>query len=194
MFREVLLPLAASLLLTASLDAQSAAAPHSPPTGLSTPPGSIGHRPAPNGAFANGVSRYRGRRMIVSPYFLGDYLPAGPESYEPQRPAEPFPRVINEQPQPEKPPVNAQVIDIPATAALKDSRTPAPVVFILTSGERLESERFLLTSKSLSLSINRQQRVILMDFLDFDATVAANRERGINLHIPADLNEISLGF
>jgi hypothetical protein len=77
---------------------------------------------------------------------------------------------------------------------LKDSRTPWPAVFILTSGERLESERFLLTSSSLSVSINRQQRVIPTDAVDFVATVAANRERGINLHIPADLNEISLGF
>jgi hypothetical protein len=30
--------------------------------------------------------------------------------------------------------------------------------------------------------------------LDIDATVTANRERGIDLRIPADRNEISLSF
>jgi hypothetical protein len=144
--------------------------------------------------FANGVNHSRSHKTSISPYFLGDYFPAGPDSYESERPAEPFPRVIDERPQPEKPPVNAQVIELPANPTLKDSRTQSSAVFILNSGERLESERFLLTSNSLSVTINRQSRVVPVDAVDFVATVAANRERGINLRIPADLNEISLGF
>ncbi len=36
--------------------------------------------------------------------------------------------------------------------------------------------------------------MIGLDRLDLDATIAANHERGIDLRIPADRNEISLSF
>ena len=69
-----------------------------------------------------------------------------------------------------------------------------PTIFILANGERLETRRFLLTASNLSFNIGRQQRTIPLDRLDLDATVAANQERGIDLRIPADRNEISLSF
>ena len=69
-----------------------------------------------------------------------------------------------------------------------------PTIFILANGERLETRRFLLTASNLSFSIGRQQRTIPLDRLDLDATIAANHERGIDLRIPADRNEISLSF
>jgi hypothetical protein len=46
----------------------------------------------------------------------------------------------------------------------------------------------------LSFSVDRQQRVVPFDMLDIDATVSANHERGIDLRIPVDRNEISLSF
>jgi hypothetical protein len=44
------------------------------------------------------------------------------------------------------------------------------------------------------LSVDRRLRIVPFDKLDIDATISANRERGIDLRIPADRNEISLGF
>jgi hypothetical protein len=58
----------------------------------------------------------------------------------------------------------------------------------------VETRRFLLTASVLSFSVDRQQRVVPFDMLDIDATVSANHERGIDLRIPVDLNEISLSF
>ena len=77
---------------------------------------------------------------------------------------------------------------------MKDAEPLPPAMFVLKSGERLEARRFLLTATSLSMNINRQQRVIPLDALDLDATIAANRQRGVNLQIPADHNEICLSF
>jgi hypothetical protein len=58
----------------------------------------------------------------------------------------------------------------------------------------VETRRFLLTASVLSFSVDRQQRVVPFDMLDIDATVSANHERGIDLRIPVDRNEISLSF
>ena len=67
-------------------------------------------------------------------------------------------------------------------------------MFILTNGERFEAQRYLLTRDNLYVTVDRQQRTIPLSMLDINATVAADRERGISLRIPADRNEISLSF
>jgi hypothetical protein len=64
----------------------------------------------------------------------------------------------------------------------------------LANGERLEARRFLLTASNLSVSVDRHERTIPLDMLDLEATIAANRERGIELRVPADRTEIFLSF
>jgi len=72
---------------------------------------------------------------------------------------------------------------------------PVPsAIFILTSGERVETSRFLLRANDLSVTVNRQQRTIPLDKVDLDATIAANHERGIDLEVPTDVNQITLRF
>jgi hypothetical protein len=88
----------------------------------------------------------------------------------------------------------AQFIEIPPDANSAAAKIPPPTVFILSNGERLETRRFVLSASALSVSIDRQQRTVPLDTLDLNATVNANRERGIDLHIPNDRNEISLSF
>lgn len=94
----------------------------------------------------------------------------------------------------EEPRSKPQVIEIPGAASSTAAKPLPPTIFILTDGERLESQRFLLTATNLSVSIHRRERTIPFDMLDLDATLAANHERGIDLRIPADRNEISLRF
>lgn len=86
------------------------------------------------------------------------------------------------------------VIEIPAAADAGAAKLSAPAIFILADGERVETRRFLLTASILTLSVDRRQRDVPFDMLDINATIIANRERGIDLRIPADRNEISLGF
>ena len=86
------------------------------------------------------------------------------------------------------------VIEIPGAANLTAARMSPPTVFILANGERLETRRFVLTASNLSVSIDRQQRTVPFHMLDINATISANHERGIDLRIPYDRNEILLNF
>ncbi len=113
----------------------------------------------------------------------------------------PYTEVIEREPAPvvaqvvaPQPPIEPKVIEVPGAANQAPAKPLPPTLFILKNGERLEAKRFLLRSNDLSVTIDRRQRTIPLDQVDLDATIAANRERGINLEIPADPNEISLRF
>jgi hypothetical protein len=96
--------------------------------------------------------------------------------------------------EPETSPSKPLVIEIPGAASSTTAKMLQPTIFVLARGERLEARRFVLTSSTLSVSIDRQQRTVPIDMLDINATITANHERGIDLRIPADRNEISLSF
>jgi hypothetical protein len=68
-----------------------------------------------------------------------------------------------------------------------------PAVFILSSGEKLESSHYLVSSDSVQVEQGDTQRTIPMSALNVDATIAANRARGIDLKIPSK-GQIMLGF
>jgi hypothetical protein len=88
----------------------------------------------------------------------------------------------------------SQFIEIPSAANAAAPKIPPPAVFILANGERLEARRFVLSASLLSVSIDRQQRNVPLNMLDLQATLSANHERGIDLRIPDDRNEICLSF
>lgn len=132
------------------------------------------------------------------PYFFPDYWYEGyDEQQEAEAPADrsPGPVVVQgiREERPPKPLPSAQVINILSTGSSSAKSLPA-TVFILNNGERLESDHFVLTANNLSVSVHRSQRTIPLDLLDIDATLAANHDRGIDLRIPNDRNEISLRF
>jgi hypothetical protein len=104
----------------------------------------------------------------------------------------PIPRVVIP-PAPEPPVPKGQVIEIPGGASTAAKVLP-PTIFILANGERLETRRFVLTATLLSINIDRQRRTVPLNMLDINATVSANHERGIDLRVPDDRNEISVSF
>jgi len=196
MRRAALCALLVASVLGGSLYAQRAAATfHGNAARSSGRSGFAGRRGSSN-RFFPGRSRFRrdGTGGVFAPYFLPYDEPFYNEQPEteavtngpaatvviPQTPAAPVPK--------------AQVIEIPVVANSTGVKMLPPTIFILANGERLETRRFLLTASNLSFNIGRQQRTIPLDRLDLDATVAANQERGIDLRIPADRNEISLSF
>jgi hypothetical protein len=121
------------------------------------------------------------------------------ESYVEPAVSAPAPPVVVVQPEKQEPaareilPAAPKLIEVPmvATSAAKPQ---APAVFILTNGQRLEARRYMLTAEHLYVTVDRQQRRFPLAMLDLNATMAANHERGTDLRIPADRNEISLGF
>ncbi len=194
--RTALFALLVASLLDGSLQAQRAAAAfHGNAARSPGRSGFVGRRGSPNRFFA-GRSRFHHDSFgaVFVPYSLPYDAPFGYEQPETEAVTNgPAPPVVI--PQTPAPPVpKAQVIEIPGAANSSAVKMLPPTIFILANGERLETRRFLLTASNLSFSIDRQQRTIPLDRLDIDATIAANRERGIDLRIPADRNEISLSF
>lgn len=94
----------------------------------------------------------------------------------------------------EVPPVEPQIIEIPGGVRKAPADPLPPAIFLLANGERLEARRYMLTADYLYVTVDRQRRTIPLGMLDLGATIAANRQRGIDLSIPADHHEISLGF
>lgn len=83
---------------------------------------------------------------------------------------------------------NARVKD------LSPAKPTPPAVFILSNGERVESTGYFMTADSLRVDQNGGQRTIPMSALNRNATVAANRERGIELQLPDGKSQITLSF
>ena len=69
-----------------------------------------------------------------------------------------------------------------------------PTVFVLTTGERLEARHYVLTGDNLYVTTDRQQRTIPRASLEPDATVNANRQRGIDLQFFSHSDAVSVSF
>jgi hypothetical protein len=150
---------------------------------------------------ARGHQAGHGRRKTEGygafPYFLPDYETGWPEGEATPEQANKIPvvQVTDDSAQRESAsPLLAQVIEIPDTQRITQTNPLPATVFVLTDGEKLETARYLLTANSLSLTIHRAERTIPLRMLDVDATVAANRNRGIDVQIPSDQNKISIRF
>ena len=105
--------------------------------------------------------------------------------------------IVMQSPQPQvpaAPPQSPKLVEIPQERDAQSNMAPVSAIFILSNGDRLESLRYFLTVNSLSIQQGQQERTFPLSALNVDATIAANRERGIDLNIPRDRTQISLGF
>jgi hypothetical protein len=91
-------------------------------------------------------------------------------------------------------PAGPKITELPGTANPAASKPLPPALFILTNGERIEARQYLLSYDHVQLTVDRQQRTVPLAMLDINATLAADRQRGIDLRMPAGQSEISLGF
>ncbi len=188
--RAALFTLLVASVLNGSLQAQRAGVTfHGNAARQRVRSGFVGQRGFPNRFFPSG-SHHRGSFGL---YFVPYDEPFGYEQTDAEAVTNgPVPPVVIPR-TPEPPVPKAQVIEIPGVANPNAKGLP-PTIFILANGERMETRRFVLTASLLSVSIDRQQRTITFDLLDINATITANHDRGVDLRIPADRNEISLSF
>lgn len=122
------------------------------------------------------------------------------------RPAEPPPdtqRGGDQGPDSAAAPSGPKIIDIPQTSPTPRSTParhaappkPAPkTIFVLASGERLESDDYTMEAGTLHVTVAGEQRAIALSTLDVKQTLALNHERGIDLKIPQSRNEVSVSF
>ena len=107
--------------------------------------------------------------------------------------AEPGKQPAEKAEEPSKP-SGMKVIDIPPD---KDSHPGQPLpkaVFVLTNGERLESDRYTMDPQFLHIAVEGEERAIAMSSVDVQATESANRARGIDLKIPTSKSEVFVSF
>jgi hypothetical protein len=168
--------------------------------GLGPVGGVIGRGPArqtSGGRVESRTHHRRGRPIggFVDPFWYPGYY-SEPVVIEREVPVQPVPAPPAQiaAPEPQRIPTAPKVTDIPATAKAETSRRMPAAVFVLASGERIESRHYLLTAESVQLTVERKRRRIALEALDLRATLAANRERGLDLQIPIGGSEVVLGF
>ena len=95
-------------------------------------------------------------------------------------------------------PESSKVIVVQDSKPQSKNQTAAkpvpPTVFILSNGDRVESSHYILTVDSVKLDQGETQSTIPISAINMNATIAANRKRGIDLKFPRNRAEIMLGF
>jgi cytochrome c biogenesis protein CcmG, thiol:disulfide interchange protein DsbE len=84
--------------------------------------------------------------------------------------------------------------NVPPTTSSVAAKPLPKTVFVFSDGARLEADHYELNATFLRVTAEGQERSIPLSALDVKKTIAANRERGINLKIPTHGNEIFLAF
>ena len=80
--------------------------------------------------------------------------------------------------------------DGPATPA----KEQPPALFVLQNGQHIESDHYVLSDKSVTVDVGRQQRTIPLSDIDLKETMAANRQRGVEIAFPRDSNSLFMSF
>lgn len=91
-------------------------------------------------------------------------------------------------------PSSAKLIEVPRGRSAPPAKPQPPTVFVLKTGEKLETHHYTIMAGSLNIPAGGDQRTIPLSDLDLKATLAANHARGIDLKIPTNPSQISLGF
>ncbi len=74
-------------------------------------------------------------------------------------------------------------------------KKPIPkTIFVLTNGEQLESDHYVIGGGFVDVTVAGEQRHIALASLDAPKTIALNHEHGVELKLPASKNEVFLGF
>ena len=74
------------------------------------------------------------------------------------------------------------------------SKPQPKTIFVLLSGEQLESDRYTILAGYVDVTVGDQQRRIQLSALDAKKTIAINRQRGVDLKLPTNNREVVLGF
>jgi thiol-disulfide isomerase/thioredoxin len=86
-----------------------------------------------------------------------------------------------------------QWVTIPS-AQSRNAKPLPKTVFVLASGESIESDNYTIRSGYADVVVGDQQRRIALNELDMKTTLAVNHKRGVDLKIPTGNNEVFLAF
>jgi len=135
----------------------------------------------------------------LDPYWAIPDEPEAPLSQQPDN--QPSVIVVQAAQQPAQPEAvqPPKLIEVPLNKPAQGDTVAAtkpslPTIFVLTDGQHLQAKRYVLTVDGVRLQQGTKERIIPLSALNLDATLAANHAQGIDLQIPENRNEITLGF
>jgi len=133
------------------------------------------------------------------PWAYGDYGPNGAPNdpaYQPQSSAAPSVIVMQspERMAPRAPAPSPKLVEVPLDGPAKPAKEQPPALFVLQNGQQIESDRYTVSDRSVTIDVGRQQQTIPLSDLDMNETMAANRQRGVDIAFPRDSNSLFISF
>jgi thiol-disulfide isomerase/thioredoxin len=92
------------------------------------------------------------------------------------------------------PVAGAKVIEAREMAAPTKTKAARKTIFVFANGERLETAQYTMDGGLLHFVGNGEQRTVALSTLNIKATVAVNRQRGVEVKIPQSRSEMTLAF
>ena len=86
------------------------------------------------------------------------------------------------------------LINVPNVSSFSPVKPLPKTIFILSNGEKLESDRYVIQSGFVDITIGEQVRHVALTALDTKQTLALNHKNGVDLKLPSSKNEVFLGF
>jgi hypothetical protein len=134
------------------------------------------------------------------PWGYEDYGPDGPPNESADQPQSNgmSPSVIvmqsPERVTPSAPAPSPKLVEVPQNGPATPFKEQPPALFVLQNGQQIESARYVLSDKSVTVDVGRQQRTIPLSDIDLNETMAANRQRGVEIAFPRDSNSLFMSF
>jgi len=134
------------------------------------------------------------------PGAYGDYGPDGPPNqpaYQPQSNGMSPSVIVMQSPQrmtPSAPAPSPKLVEVPQDGPATPAKEQPPALFVLQNGQHIESDHYVLSDKSVTVDVGRQQRTIPLSDIDLKETMAENRQRGVEIAFPRDSNSLFMSF
>jgi thiol-disulfide isomerase/thioredoxin len=95
-------------------------------------------------------------------------------------------------------PGTVKIIEVPGVGTAPSTTWPPPTgpktIFIFSNGERIEADQYTIDPATVQLVVGDQHRKYALSTVDVQATIAANRSRGVVVQFPKRENEVFVAF
>ena len=95
---------------------------------------------------------------------------------------------------PAAPAPSPKLVEVPLDGPATPAKPQPPALFVLQNGQQIETDRYVLSDRSVTVDVGRQQRTIPLSDINVNETTAANRQRGVDIAFPRDSNSLFMSF
>ncbi len=131
------------------------------------------------------------------PWAYGQDGPPSETAYQPQPNGNSPSIIMMQSPQrvaPAAPAPSPKLVEVPLDGPATPAKPQPPALFVLQNGQQIETDRYVLSDRSVTVDVGRQQRTIPLSDINVNETTAANRQRGVDIAFPRDSNSLFMSF